>query len=189
MQRSKVAGKTAPLGEVAVVIGGSMAGLLAARIVAEHYHQVLILERDACPAEALPRKGVPQAQHAHALLARGQQILEELFPGLIQRLLSLGAVRGHGRFFAGGGYLCPVKRGPGGLFVSRLLLETEVRAYLLTLPNVRLVDRCAVQGLVTNENHTRIGGVRVQRRETGNGAEVISANLVVDAKPIVERIK
>src|SRR5262245_29830618 len=71
-----------PGGAVAIVIGGSMAGLLAARILADFYGEVVILERDACPDEVKARKGVPQGQHAHGLLAKGQQILEELFPGL-----------------------------------------------------------------------------------------------------------
>jgi len=102
------------IGEVAIVVGGSMAGLLAARTLAERYAQVLVIERDACPTEALPRKGVPQGQHAHALLARGQQVLEELFPGLIEQLVKLGAVHGHGRFFSGGGPFYPVKRGREG---------------------------------------------------------------------------
>jgi 2-polyprenyl-6-methoxyphenol hydroxylase-like FAD-dependent oxidoreductase len=172
--------------KMAIVIGGSMAGLLAARILAESYGEVLILERDACPTEAQPRKGVPQGQHAHAVLARGQQILEELFPGLMQRLLELGAVRGHGRFFSGGGYFYPVRRGPGGLFVSRPLLETEVRARVLALPNVHLRERCNVQGLIgdggnNGEKHHSVCGVRVMNRQDGEGVEEIIADLVIDA--------
>ncbi|HXF60578.1 MAG TPA: hypothetical protein VNK95_03105 [Caldilineaceae bacterium] len=118
-----------------------------------------MLERDACPDEPLPRKGAPQGRHAHALLAKGQQVLETLFPGLTQHLLDQGAPRGHGRFFSAGGYLHPLKAGPGGLFVSRPLLETAVRARLRALPNVYLVERCSVPGLTADKGRTRIGGV------------------------------
>jgi 2-polyprenyl-6-methoxyphenol hydroxylase-like FAD-dependent oxidoreductase len=169
------------LGEVAIVIGGSMAGLLAARVLAERFAQVMILERDACPIEALPRKGTPQAQHAHALLAKGQLIIEELFPGLTEQLIALGAIRGFGRFFAGGGFIYPAKHGPGDLFVSRPLLETQVRARLLAMPNVRLLDRCPVQRLLLDETSTRVCGVQIERRDADVGKEHLVADLVVDA--------
>ena len=94
--------------KTAIVIGASMAGLLAARALADYFAHVTILERDTLPPSAEPRKGVPHGQHAHALLASGQQILEELFPGFTQQLLNQGAVRGHGRFFSGGGYHCQI---------------------------------------------------------------------------------
>src|SRR5262249_49154621 len=58
----------------AVVIGGSMAGLLAARVLARHFECVTVLERDHFPAAPAPRKGTPQARHAHVLLGRGQRI-------------------------------------------------------------------------------------------------------------------
>ena len=65
----------------AIVIGGSMAGLLAARVLGDHFSQVTLIERDRYPTEAAPRKGVPQGNHLHALMRRGQLILEDLFPG------------------------------------------------------------------------------------------------------------
>src|SRR3989440_1361173 len=77
----------------AVVIGGSMAGLLAARVLSDHFEQITIIERDRLPQEIVSRKGVPQAQHVHALLAKGAAILTELFPGLFETLTQNGAVR------------------------------------------------------------------------------------------------
>jgi 2-polyprenyl-6-methoxyphenol hydroxylase-like FAD-dependent oxidoreductase len=169
------------IGERAVVIGGSMAGLLAARVLAERFGEVSILERDACPTGAQPRKGVPQGQHAHALLPRGQQILVELFPGLREELLEVGALRGFGRYFVGGGYLCRVQRGPGALYVSRLLLESEIRARVAAMSNVQLRQRCHVAGLIADETKSRICGVRLVDRERNDGAEIVAADLVVDA--------
>ena len=59
-----------------------MAGMLAARVLSEHFDEVILLERDQYPESATPREGVPQARHLHALLARGHQIVEDLFPGI-----------------------------------------------------------------------------------------------------------
>ena len=69
-----------------------MAGLLAARALADHYDQVLLLERDTFPAPGENRKGVPQGKHIHILLELGRQIMERYLPGLTQDLLELGAV-------------------------------------------------------------------------------------------------
>ena len=65
----------------AVVIGAGMAGLTAAQAISGHYEKVTVIERDVLPAEAAPRTGTPQAQHAHMLLAGGLQALGSLFPG------------------------------------------------------------------------------------------------------------
>ena len=61
----------------AVVLGGSVAGLAAAKLLARHFRQVLVLERDVrlrgTPEDAFrywERGGVPQFRHSHAFLAR-----------------------------------------------------------------------------------------------------------------------
>jgi 2-polyprenyl-6-methoxyphenol hydroxylase-like FAD-dependent oxidoreductase len=166
-------------GQHAIVIGGSLGGLLAARVLADYYEQVTILERDTFPALGEHRKGVPQGRHAHALLPKGQQILEELFPGLTQHLVKADVPQGFGRYFSGGGYLCRFRAGAGGLFVSRPRLEAEVRARVLALPYVRSVESCDVLGLVADGQ--RVSGVRVMRRQAGAAEETMSADLVVDA--------
>jgi glycine/D-amino acid oxidase-like deaminating enzyme len=75
----------------AVVLGGSLAGLLTARVLADHFDRVTLIERDAYPDTTEARRGIPQANHVHGLLARGRQILEELFPGLQDELIAAGA--------------------------------------------------------------------------------------------------
>ena len=67
----------------AVVIGGSVAGLCAARVLSKAFDRVTVLDRDVYPDEAQHRKGVPQSRHPHVLLDGGRQRLEELFPGFI----------------------------------------------------------------------------------------------------------
>src|SRR3954468_12398437 len=76
----------------AVVVGASMAGLLTARVLAEHVGRVTVLDRDTLPADAAPRGGVPQSAHAHGLLSRGLRGFEELFPGLTEDLVAHGAM-------------------------------------------------------------------------------------------------
>jgi len=72
----------AKIGDHAVVLGASMAGLLAARTLSDSFETVTVVERDVLPDDAANRRGVPQGRHLHALLARGAQVLEEFFPGL-----------------------------------------------------------------------------------------------------------
>src|SRR5271166_3470357 len=80
------------LGERAVVLGASMGGLLAARVLADFIETVTVVERDALPDDdPAVRRGVPQARHVHVLLARGAQILDELFPGFLNELVADGA--------------------------------------------------------------------------------------------------
>ncbi|HMS81040.1 MAG TPA: hypothetical protein PKC20_16215, partial [Burkholderiaceae bacterium] len=78
----------------AVVLGASIAGLLAARVLSERFDDVVLLERDALPDGPLPRKGTPHAVHPHGLLARGLQVLEQLFPGFTLEMQARGGLSG-----------------------------------------------------------------------------------------------
>jgi 2-polyprenyl-6-methoxyphenol hydroxylase-like FAD-dependent oxidoreductase len=169
------------IGKTAVVIGGSMAGLLAARVLSDYYSEVIILEQDIIPLAGEQRKGVPQGRHAHALLARGRMILEELFPGLTEHLVEVGAPLGRGRFHSGGGYFCLPQDGPKTLLVSRPCLEAEVRTRLLARTNVRLVENVRVFGLTASDDHQRVSGVRLSLEQSDDEQESIPADLVVDA--------
>ena len=76
----------------ALVIGGSLAGMCAARVLSDFVDRVTIIERDAYPSAPDFRPGVPQARHVHNLLARGLREFEGFFPGFERRLLERGAV-------------------------------------------------------------------------------------------------
>ena len=74
-----------------MVLGGSLAGLLAARVLSDHFEHVTLIERDVYPDTPETRRGIPQANHVHGLLLRGRQALEELFPGLQDEMIAEGA--------------------------------------------------------------------------------------------------
>ena len=76
----------------AIVIGGSIAGLLTARVLSEFFERVIIIDRDHFPEAGEPRRGVPQSVQPHVLFTRGYRILEEMFPGIGDDLKSAGAV-------------------------------------------------------------------------------------------------
>jgi 2-polyprenyl-6-methoxyphenol hydroxylase-like FAD-dependent oxidoreductase len=174
-----------PIGAHAIVLGASMGGLAAARVLADAYERVTVLDRDVLPPSTGQRRGVPQGRHAHGLLSRGREVLEELFPGLTDDLVGEGALYGdvqvHGRWYSEGVRL---RQGPSGLnslALSRPLLEGYVRRRLAALPGVRLLDGQDVAGLVVNGEGARVAGVRTIGRADGSSAETLAADLVVDA--------
>jgi 2-polyprenyl-6-methoxyphenol hydroxylase-like FAD-dependent oxidoreductase len=75
----------------AIVLGGSISGLLAARVLTDHFDRVTIIEKDKLATGLEPRKTAPQGAHAHALLSRGRMIIEALFPGVTDELVAGGA--------------------------------------------------------------------------------------------------
>jgi 2-polyprenyl-6-methoxyphenol hydroxylase-like FAD-dependent oxidoreductase len=160
----------------AVVIGAGIAGLAAAATLAQRFDRVLVLDRDELPADAVPRRGVPQGSHGHVLLAAGLRALGELFPGLRAELVTAGATP-----FDPGSDLCFVRYGavaPAAttgldlVSVSRPLLETTLRRRVAALRNVSIRTRTAVSGLYGDA--TRVAGAVLD-----DGTRV-AADLVVD---------
>lgn len=172
--------------ERAVVLGASMAGLLAARVLSDVYERVTVIERDVLPASGEHRRGVPQSRHVHALLARGAQVLDELFPGLLGDLVARGVpVVNHGAeaYMSIGGHLLaiPSSFDPPIFQPSRPYLEGYVRSRVRELPNVEFIDGCDVVGPTSSKPARNVTGVRVMRRAAGNSEETLTAELVVDA--------
>ncbi|MBX2796734.1 MAG: hypothetical protein KTR31_03665 [Myxococcales bacterium] len=161
----------------AVVIGASIAGLVAASALARRFARVTVLERDVLSPDFVARKGVPQGQHVHNLLARGDAVLERLFPGLFAQLADRGAVRvdwsRDTRWYHHGVWK---HRGPSGVeswLMGRPLLEGCVREQLLRQPQVSIRDGAAVDGLCFDPSGRTVVGVRV-------GDVTHEADLVVD---------
>ncbi len=180
----------------AVVIGGGMGGLSAARALAEHFEQVVVIENDALPAEAAPRPGTPQCKHVHGLLMGGLQALDSFFPGFEQVLLEAGAVpmrlSSELRYEVPGYDPFPQRDlGLQILCMTRPLIEATVRKKIAQHGNISLRECCKAQELVvgtrsngkasgkTGDNATEITGVRCAH---GDGrVEDIGADFVVDA--------
>ena len=86
--------KKPTIGDHAVVLGASMAGPLTARVLADAYTRVTVVERDHLPLDSAHRRGVPQGLHLHGLHARGRELLDELFPGFTEQVVQAGAATG-----------------------------------------------------------------------------------------------
>jgi 2-polyprenyl-6-methoxyphenol hydroxylase-like FAD-dependent oxidoreductase len=177
---------TAPprLGEHAIVIGASMAGLLAARVLSDSYDRVTILERDRLPAGLSEnRRAVPQGLHAHGLQPGGQRAIESLLPGFRAEALEAGALVLHAaldmRFNIAGSDLRRVKLDGEYAVASRPLLEGLVRRRVRAIENVTIRDNHAVSGLVADGG--RVAGVRCYERGPGGEPRTLRADLVLAA--------
>jgi 2-polyprenyl-6-methoxyphenol hydroxylase-like FAD-dependent oxidoreductase len=168
----------------ALVIGGSLAGLFAARVLADFFDKVTILDRDVFPVTPDHRKGVPQSYHAHGLLPTAFPILEQLFPGIINDLrvndaattsnvVPLAIVTPKG--------LLPLPKKPGEIMsFSRTLLEWHVRERVSKRPVVHIVPNTEVTGLLTTEDRTCVIGVWTRERGESS-TTTLHADLIVDA--------
>lgn len=169
----------------AIVIGGSMAGMCAARVLSDRFDKVTIVDRDTYPDGALERPGVPQSRHVHVMLARGRREIEGLFPGFEQVSLSRGALDlDFGWEFAAlrvSGWVPREIYGIRLLHASRVLIEAVVRELLRKIPNVAFIENTRVRSLVVNEDHSRVLGVRTTPAEAGGQDGELRADLVVDA--------
>jgi 2-polyprenyl-6-methoxyphenol hydroxylase-like FAD-dependent oxidoreductase len=166
------------------VVGAGMGGLAAAGAIAQHFEQVVVVERDALPAEPTHRPGIPQGQHPHGLLISGQRALGALFPDFEQDLVRAGTVpivSGLDLYWENPGY-DPFPRRDLGLAayaLSRPAIEHAVRRRVEGLANVRLRQRCRVEELLATPDGATVTGVRC---DNGNGSrETLEADLVIDA--------
>ncbi len=172
----------------AVVIGGSIGGMVAARVLADHFDEVCIVERDYLPIGQDNRPGVPQARHLHFILQRGLQVVEELFPGVKADLLAAGSqLVNQGsdfRILYRWGWSPKESMDLDICTFTRPLFESTIRQHLLELPKVSVIEGHEVCGLVADESRQHVTGVRIRPRNR-NEAErteetILHADLVVD---------
>ncbi|MEV7196995.1 FAD-dependent monooxygenase [Streptomyces sp. NPDC093510] len=169
--------------ERAVVVGGGYAGLVTARVLADHFTEVLVLERDPVRPDTGVHPHIPQGHHAHALLARGGDVLEKLFPGLRAELADLGApVFDYGErinFLLPTGYAPAARVGVAVQTFTRDELERRLRQRVSALPSVRVLasTRCET---VTGSAPGRLDRVRYRTEGADEPVEV-TADLVVDS--------
>ncbi|HEX8767504.1 MAG TPA: hypothetical protein VF714_03995 [Jatrophihabitans sp.] len=147
------------------------------------YRTVTVVDRDDLSGPAEPRHAVPQGYHIHALLARGQQILDELFPGFTDELGSIGVPIGDFgtslSWYFNGQMIQKAETGLVCVAAGRPLLEDRIRARVRGLGNVTFREHTDITGLTASPDGDRITGVQVQSQ--GGAEELITADLVIDA--------
>jgi 2-polyprenyl-6-methoxyphenol hydroxylase-like FAD-dependent oxidoreductase len=169
------------LGERAIVIGGSIAGLLSARVLADYFQQVLILERDILPETPKVRRGVPQSVQPHVLFTKGYRILEEFFPGIASQLehngaLSIDWAREFKHYTEGHWGTEAIEPSEiVSITCSRYLLEWTIRQELVKLPRIKILEQSKVSGLLYDRATDRVTGVQL------HSTQQLTADLVVDA--------
>lgn len=167
----------------AVVVGGSVAGLLTAQVLTDHADRVTVIERDRYPDGPEPRAGVPQSRHIHVLLEGGARALDELLPGVVAELCEHGAPRvgmphdlvhwQAGRFYRRTAATVDLLTG------SRPLLEWLIRRRVLANP--RITVRSGTQAVGLLGDAVRVRGVRLRERGARAEPRSLAADLVVDA--------
>jgi 2-polyprenyl-6-methoxyphenol hydroxylase-like FAD-dependent oxidoreductase len=165
---------------VAIVLGGSLAGLLAAAAISPAVGHVVILEKGAIPGEPAARTGVPQGHHAHGLLSGAIDALDALLPGLVKALADSGCPTGDNledaAWIFGGKRLARGPSGVRGMTLARPILEHAVRRRVLALPNVEMRTEMRVTGLSLDGDV--VTGVRCSK---GASTFTEPASLAIDA--------
>ncbi|WP_320826593.1 FAD-dependent oxidoreductase [Reinekea sp.] len=170
----------------AVVIGASISGLLAAKVLSKYFNEVILIDRDCVQNHTGHRKGVPQSKHAHGLLAKGLEVFESLFPGITDDLIELGFDYGDvgttALWHVNGGFHAKGLVQENTLCISRIALESVVRQRIALIENIKTIDNTTVNGLLPSTDEKSIIGVRIT---SGKGLDSqqdeILASLVVDA--------
>jgi 2-polyprenyl-6-methoxyphenol hydroxylase-like FAD-dependent oxidoreductase len=171
----------------AVVIGASIAGLCAARVLADFYDRVTLFERDELPSTPVNRAAVPQGRHLHLLMARGAAELGALFPGLLDDMVAAGVPMLQNRpdciYFGAAGHVLGTDHTLRDEFTayvpSRPQLEWQIRRRVAELANVDIQQRSVAQPRFDFDAR-RVTGVLLD--STGSGEpEFVAADLVVDA--------
>ena len=191
MSENQQSKKPGTLGEHAIVIGGSMTGLLTARVLSDYFERITIFEADTPPDEPVPRKGVPQGAHAHGLMAGGADVLRKYFPGFHDDLVAAGAEYVdptlNWRMYVGGRWTPRIESGLGTYVMSRPLLEAVVRKHTVAIANVELRDASPVSGYThntrevhgagatSNDSNTVVTGVTLEQ-----SGETVAADFVAD---------
>lgn len=164
-------------GSHAVVIGASMAGMLASRVLRERFERVTLVERDPMPETPEPRKGIPQARHLHILMERGRHTLERLFPGLTGEMVADGApfldMAADLSSLTAAGWEVRFPSDLRFLSFSRGLLDLHVYRRLAGFEGVSFLAGHEAQGLLS-DGEGGVAGVRVS-------GEPLRADLVIDA--------
>ncbi len=186
--KHQVNGTSRPENRHAVVLGGSLAGLLAARVLSDHFEHVTLIERDLYTETTQTRRGIPQANHVHGLLLRGRQVLEDFFPGLQDEMIEAGAplldMANDISWFTRAGFGIRFPSDLKILTFTRPMLDLHVRRHLSRNPRVEIMDNTEVLRLIPDSTEDHLAGVLVCPRAADADRRIateLRADLIVDA--------
>lgn len=170
----------------AIVIGGSITGLLSAKVLAQRFREVIIIDKDQLNNDNSARRYLSQSEHPHVLLAKGYRLLENMLPGIGSDLAKAGAIEidwatDYHIYYAGCGWNARSNR-PSDIksySCSRKLLERCIRNRIVNIANIRFLEYRNVSGLEAGDSHKTVIGVRL--RDSNGLDSSLNADIVVDA--------
>lgn len=169
--------------ERAIVIGGSITGMLAAKVLSMFYDQVLIIEKDELPDSPENRLGTPQAFHPHRMLPLGKQFVERLFPGYTKELLAMGGFNTRdqtSRFITKDGELTLTDTEETAV-TRRAILEWVLMQRMVKEDHVQFLEKHEAISLQFKEGTNQVMGLIVKDRQIKPGSiHEIKADLVID---------
>lgn len=167
----------------AVIVGASIAGLLAGRVLADYFDKVVLIDKEDLDEGTVPRKAVPQGNHIHAILTPTFQILKRFLPDLIDDLIDGGAHLYDGgkdwRFRIHGNFLAIGETGQTLIGSTRPFFEEHLRRAVTSITNVEIRTGHSFLNWVTANGNRRVEGISVR---TGTGEVELRADLVIDAR-------
>ena len=167
----------------AVVVGASIAGLFAGRVLADYFDEVILVDKEDLDGGAVPRKAVPQGNHIHGILTPTHRVLERFMPDLIDDLINSGAHVFDGgrdwRFHVYGNVLTQGETGQTLIGSTRPFFEHHLRRRVSNIQNIEIRTGHRFHNWMIGDDNARADGVVV-----GNGAGKVklAADLLVDAR-------
>ena len=172
-----------------IVIGGGVAGLSSAMLLARDGHHVTVLERDPSPPpapeeawEIWERRGVNQFRLPHLFLPRFRELLDSELPDIADGLIAAGALRFNRMATLPQQVTGGVRPGDERfeqLTGRRPMMEAALARLAAAEPGVEVRRGVAVRGLLADwprpGARPHIGGV------VSDDGEHLTADLVIDA--------
>lgn len=180
---SEAATPNRKVGRQAVVIGGSLGGMLSARVLSDYYDKVTVVERDEVSDSTEPRNGVPQGRHVHVIYGGGAKVIEDLLPGFCDELVEAGSLpldfANDLAWYHGGVWKLRTDTDLISYWQSRPFLEAHIRRRVMQDTDVEFLGQSEARGLVAEDG--RVTGVEVRRIGGDGDTTTIEADLVIDA--------
>jgi 2-polyprenyl-6-methoxyphenol hydroxylase-like FAD-dependent oxidoreductase len=177
------------LHEHAVVVGGGIAGLLTARVLANHFKQVTVFEKDGAPTAPVYRKGTPQDRQLHIMNMRGEMVISKYFPGFYDEITEdiVHFDTEDISFFQYGTWKIPCKSKVDSHFISRSFIEYHVRRRLEAFENIHFFQENQVEQWLFDKVNNTVNGIRFKNKE--GIIDEIYADLFVEASGRGSRVQ